>query len=134
MGGGAGARILLVDDEVSALEVLALILRGEGMHVTAAPDPRQALQKLEDAAPQLLVVDFMMPGMNGAELARAIRARPEYADLPVLLVSGAPVSALGPYRTAYDVFLRKPFRLEQFLETVRGLLVPPPDVQDPPAP
>lgn len=119
---GADARILLVDDEVSALEVLALILRGEGMHVTAAPDARQALQKLDDAAPQLVVVDFMMPGMNGAELARAIRARPGHATVPVLLVSGAPESALRPYRDSYDAFLRKPFRLEQFLDAVGGLL------------
>lgn len=118
----AAPRILLVDDEVSALEVLALILRGEGMHVTTAHDGRQALLKLEDAAPQLVVTDFMMPGMNGADLVRAIRGVERYGDVPVLLVSGAPESALRPYRTAYDAFLRKPFGLDQFLAAVNELL------------
>ena len=89
-----GARILLVDDEVSALEVLALILRGEGMHVTCAPDTRQALARLDEARPDLLVADFMMPGMNGAELVKAVRARPGLARIPVLMVSSAPEAAL----------------------------------------
>ena len=115
------ARVLLVDDELSSAEVLGLILAGEGYHVTVAADARQALGRLDEARPDVLVVDFMMPGMNGAELVKAIRETPSYAQLPVLLISGAPEAALRAYKFSYDGFLRKPFGLEDFLQAVSRL-------------
>jgi CheY-like chemotaxis protein len=117
----SGARVLLVDDEFAGAEVLALILAGEGYHVTTVPDGRQALARLEEAAPDVVVTDFMMPGMNGAELVDMIRELPKYAHVPVLMISGAPEAALRRYQTKYQAFLRKPFGLEQFLRTVRRL-------------
>jgi CheY-like chemotaxis protein len=116
-----GPRVLLVDDEYAGAEVLALILAGEGYHVTTVPDGRQALARLEEAAPDLVVTDFMMPGMNGAELVDMIRELPKYEHVPVLMISGAPEAALRRYQTKYQAFLRKPFGLEQFLRTVRRL-------------
>lgn len=120
--GRLAGRVLLVDDEISATEVLALVLGGEGLEVTAAADARQALERLADARPDLLITDFMMPGMNGAELVAAVRAVAGYEDIPVLMISGAPESALRPYRVRYDTFLRKPFGLDQLLDAVRRLL------------
>lgn len=115
-------RILLVDDEYSGTEVLSLILREEGFEVTAAGDAQRALALLPQVQPDLLVTDFMMPGMNGADLARAVRAQPAFEHLPVLLMSGAPASLLREHADAYDAFLRKPFGMEQFIEQVRSLL------------
>ena len=120
----SGKRVLLVDDELSSAEVLALVLAGEGYEVTVAADARQAMARLDDAAPDLLVADFMMPGMNGADLARVIRERPRFRDIPVLLISGAPESALKAYKPRYDAFLRKPFGLEQFLQVLQELRRP----------
>ena len=117
-----GTRVLLVDDELSSAEVLALVLAGEGYQVTVAADARQALERLEEADPELLVSDFMMPGMNGADLAKAIRERERFREIPVLMISGAPESALKAYRPQYDAFLRKPFGLEEFLEVLQKLL------------
>jgi CheY-like chemotaxis protein len=114
-------RVLLVDDELSSAEVLALILAGEDYHVTLAADARQALARLDEAAPEILVVDFMMPGMNGADLVHAIRGFPPYQDVPVLLISGAPEAALRRYQLKYDAFLRKPFGLDLFLRTLTRL-------------
>jgi CheY-like chemotaxis protein len=114
-------RVLLVDDEFSSAEVLGLILAGEGYHVTTVADGRHALARLDEAAPDLLVTDFMMPGMNGAELVNAVRARRPYEALPVLLISGAPEAALRRYEVRYQGFLRKPFGLEQFLKEVHRL-------------
>jgi CheY-like chemotaxis protein len=116
-----GTRVLLVDDELSSAEVLALVLAGEGYQVTLAADARQALERLEDAAPQLVVTDFMMPGMNGADLAQAIREKEPYLGIPVLMISGAPESALKSYPRSYDIFLRKPFGLEAFLQALAAL-------------
>lgn len=116
-----GPRVLLVDDELSGAEVLALILAGENYRVTLAADARQALARLHEAAPDLLVIDFMMPGMNGADLVKAIRRVEGYESIPVLLISGAPEAALRRYDVKYEAFLRKPFGLELFLRTLRGL-------------
>lgn len=121
-----GKRILLVDDEISSAEVLCLVLASEGYEVTMAGDGRQALARLSDAAPDLVITDFMMPLVNGAELVRALRELPEYLDVPVILMSGAPESALRAYAVQYQDFLRKPFGLEEFLASVHRLL-PPPD-------
>lgn len=118
---GGGSRVLLVDDEFSTAEVLALLLAGEGFQVTTAANGAQALERLDEAAPDLLVSDFMMPGMNGAQLIRMIRALPRYESLPVLLISGAPETALRRYDVEYQAFLRKPFGLEGFLNAVRRL-------------
>jgi len=116
-----GTRVLLVDDELSSAEVLALVLAGEGYHVTVAADARQALERLDEADPELLVADFMMPGMNGADLAKVIRERERFRQIPVLMISGAPEAALKAYRPRYDAFLRKPFGLEEFLEVLQNL-------------
>jgi CheY-like chemotaxis protein len=115
-------RVLLVDDEISSAQVLALILAEQGFLVTVAGDGRQALARLDEARPEILVTDFMMPFMNGADLVHAVKARPAYQDLPVLVISGAPESALRPYRLPYDRFLRKPFGFDEFVDSVRELL------------
>lgn len=116
-------RVLLVDDEFSSAEVLALVLAGEGYDVTVAADARQALDRLHEAAPQLLVLDFMLPGMNGADLAKAVREQERFRSVPVLMISGAPETALKAYKPSYDAFLRKPFGLEQLLRVLRELAV-----------
>jgi CheY-like chemotaxis protein len=115
-------RVLLVDDEISSAQVLALILAEQGFVVTVAGDGRQALARLDEADPELLVTDFMMPFMNGADLVKAVKARPAYERLPVLVISGAPESALRPYKVSYDRYLRKPFGFDDFVDAVRDLL------------
>jgi CheY-like chemotaxis protein len=115
-------RILIVDDEVSGTEVLALILVGEGFEVTVAADGGQALARLDDTAPDLLIADFMLPGLNGAELVHLVRARPGCENLPVILISGVPEVALRHYGIKYQKFLRKPFKLEAFVQAVREVL------------
>ena len=118
----AEPRVLVVDDELTSAEVLGLILAEAGFHVTVASDGQQALARLEEAAPDVLVTDFMMPGMHGADLVKAVRAMPAWRALPVLMISAAPHGALRAYDVKYDAFLRKPFGLDQFLETVRALV------------
>jgi CheY-like chemotaxis protein len=127
-------RVLLVDDEISSTEVLALILADAGLQVTTAADARLALERLDEARPDVVVTDFMMPGMNGGELVRRIHALPAYREVPVLLISGAPQSALRPYAVDYRSFLRKPFSLEQFLGAVRALLPQESSERDAPLP
>lgn len=119
--------ILVVDDELSNAEVLALILHEEGFQVMVAGDGRQALERIEEAAPDLLITDYMMPGMSGVELARAVRQLPRHRNLPVLLMSGAAASTLSVHAQDFDAFLRKPFDIEALLRAVQSLLTRPPD-------
>lgn len=120
-------RILVVDDELSNAEVLALILHEEGFEVMVAGDGRQALERIEEAAPDLLITDYMMPGMSGVELARAVRQLPRHSNLPVLLMSGAAASTLSVHAKDFDAFLRKPFDIEALLRAVQLLLARPLD-------
>lgn len=118
-------RVLIVDDEFSNLEALELILTEEGYAVSVASDGRQALEKIEASAPDLILTDHMMPVMNGAQLIKALRSDPRHAGIPILLMSGAPESMLRPLVTAYDGFLRKPFDIDTLLEQVESLLESP---------
>ena len=89
-GGSAGAqrtvapRILLVDDDRDLLVPLAEQLRRDGFDVTTARDGEEALRKLDAAWPDLLIIDLLMPRMDGFTLAREIKAR---ADLPIIVLS-----------------------------------------------
>lgn len=114
--------ILVVDDEFSSTEVLAFVLGEEGFRLTVASNGRQALDRLDEAAPDLIITDYMMPVMNGAELARLVRAKPRYAEVPILMMSGVPEAALAGHRGSYARFLRKPFDMDELLEAVRALL------------
>jgi len=87
--------------------------------VTTAADGKQALARIDEVKPHILVTDFMMPVMNGGELVKAVRAMPAYEKLPILLISGVPESALRPYKVSYHAYLRKPFGLDEFLFAVR---------------
>ena len=114
-------RILIVDDEFSSTEALALILVEEGYEVATASNGRQALAKLDAFAADLIITDYMMPVLNGAELVRAVRVMPSYAHTPILVMSGAPQSML-PADIGDMNFLRKPFNIDRLLHCVSELL------------
>lgn len=114
--------ILIVDDEHNAVEPLRYLLEEEGHRVTVAFSGMQALEQLKLMRPDLIVVDLMMPGMNGAELAQQLRARPVLADVPLFFISGVTEDQLARYGADYDAFMRKPLRRAPFLERLNQLL------------
>src|SRR6476661_6447324 len=83
-GGHSAPRILLVDDDRGLLIPLAMQLTQDGFDVTTARDGEEALRRLESAWPDLLIIDLLMPRMDGLTLAREIKAR---ADLPIIVLS-----------------------------------------------
>ena len=68
-------KILVVDDETSILNTLQILLRGEGFEVTVAVSGREALERFDDVAPDVVLTDIRMPGMSGLELLAAVRER-----------------------------------------------------------
>ncbi len=120
---GAGARLLLVDDDANVREFLADALVSLGYRVDMLPDAEAALVALAQGAPDLMLVDFAMPGMNGAELAGA--ARKLHPALPIVFVTGFAETdqlegALGPGAPV----LRKPFGMDELAEMVAANLPP----------
>lgn len=80
-------QIMLVDDESGMLDLVGLILQRQGLSVLKVKDAFTALALLESSNPDLFVLDVMMPGMNGIELCRRIRQRPETSETPVIMLS-----------------------------------------------
>ncbi|SIT45560.1 Response regulator receiver protein (fragment) [Paraburkholderia ribeironis] len=111
--------ILLVDDEPEILAAWRLILEDEGYQVRCASNGAEALERAASNVPDLVITDWMMPVMDGAELYRRLRALPQLADVPVLVHSAVP-PPLGD-GTPWDVCLQKPVSAELFLATIAQL-------------
>lgn len=114
--------ILVVDDELGSAEVLSLILEEEGYRTFCAVNGALALNQARDVVPDLVIVDYMMPLMNGADFSRALRADPQFARTKIILNSGLPEAAIREHFDGYDAFLRKPFKVETLLELVQRFI------------
>ncbi|HET6534852.1 MAG TPA: PAS domain-containing protein [Sphingomicrobium sp.] len=112
--------ILVIDDDPDVREFIVEELEEQGYRVQGAADGNQGLAEIERAMPDLVIVDFIMPGMSGAEIARAIRER--RPEQPILFVSGYSETE-AVKRTAPDApLLAKPFRTEALHRAVRGAM------------
>ncbi len=114
--------VLIVDDEYALAEALRDFLEEEGFAVITAGNGEQALAQVTQRRPALLLMDIMMPVLDGLEAARRIRAKPEFDDLPILLMSSAARSTLDPSLEAMiSGFFKKPPRLQPLLDAIRRL-------------
>jgi CheY-like chemotaxis protein len=113
----SGSTVLLIDDDNDLRSVVSAALTSLGYHVEEAVDGPSGLRVLEEFKPDVLVVDFAMPGVNGAEVAR--KARNRWPGLPVVLASGYADTAAIEQAMGEDArLLRKPFRIDELLEAV----------------
>jgi len=109
-------RVLVVDDDRDIRDLLVELLSTEGYHVSSAGDGKQALAEAHARHPDVILLDLMMPVMNGWEFRDAQLKDPDLASVPVVIVSA--------FEDTLDVddVLRKPFQLEDVLETVQRLV------------
>ncbi len=118
-----GARILVVDDDEGVRGFVCEALEAVGYRVRSAEDGQAGLRALEQEPADLVVLDFAMPGMNGAEVAIAARSR--RPDLPIVFASGyAESAALEAAVGGSATLLRKPFATERLLDAVYAALTP----------
>src|ERR1700742_3194828 len=101
-------RILVVDDEVNARTALAELLRDEGYEVEMAADAFKALGKFEAFSPHVVVTDLKMPGMDGIELVKKLRASDEAPAVVVMTAFGAVQTAVDAMRAGAADYLTKP--------------------------
>ena len=109
--------ILIVDDESNMRFLLRMILEGEGYEVVEAPHGAAALERATESPPDVVVTDLMMPVMTGRELIERLRADPETASIPIVVVSANPTAVLD----AVDAVIGKPFDPAALLEATRSL-------------
>jgi two-component system, OmpR family, phosphate regulon response regulator PhoB len=118
------AQILLVEDEEPLLLLLRYNLEAEGYAVDSAMRGDEAGLKIDDKPPDLIVLDWMIPGVSGIELCRRLRARPETAQLPIIMLTarGDESDRLRGLATGADDYIVKPFSVPELLERIRAQL------------
>lgn len=118
------ARILLADDESDILEFLSYNLRKEGFEVFCASDGIQALELANKYRPELIILDVMMPGMDGFEACRQIRKNAELQETVIAFLSarGEDLSQVEGFDAGADDYIRKPVRPRVFISRIRALL------------
>ena len=115
--------ILVVDDEFLIADILAFALEDEGYMVVKASNGRRALDVFDRELPSLVITDFMMPVMNGRELAVALRERQGLQHLPILLMSGAQAHLAQESSELFDAVFQKPVNIRDIVGAVHKHLV-----------
>lgn len=118
------ARILVVEDERPLQQLLAYNLRAAGYEPVQAYDGEEAVLLIEEQAPDLVVLDWMLPGLSGLELCRRLRRRPATAHLPIVMLTARAEEAdrLRGLETGADDYVVKPFSTAELLARIRAVL------------
>jgi CheY-like chemotaxis protein len=116
------ARILIGNDEPSLLQLLAEILEGAGHTVQIVADGSEAVQLVKQWRPDVVVLDLVMPKIDGAGAIKALRADPATADIPVLMISGSAHAAAVASQVGAMAFLAKPFTPAELVARVEEVL------------
>ncbi len=116
-------RILIVDDIVDNLFLLQTVLEAEGYKVEVADSGRLAVAKVKTAPPDLMLLDIMMPDMNGYEVIQQIRQNQELPYVPILLVTAhEQFKAIEGFNVGANDFIRKPIEFDELLARVKAFL------------
>ena len=117
-------KILVVDDEIYIVHILDFSLGMEGYEVVTALDGEQALEKLKVEKPDLIVLDIMMPKLDGYEVCKAIKSDPVTRQIPVILLSakGRNVDQKMGFDVGADDYITKPFSPRKLVERINQLL------------
>ena len=132
----AEKKILIVDDDLETLRLVGLILERQGYGIIAACSGEQALERAHIQSPDLIVLDVMMPVVDGYEVSRRLRADPNTAHLPILLLTARTSlrDKVAGFEAGADDFLTKPIHPEELVSRVETLLLRSSRVQTPERP
>ena len=116
-------RILLVDDEPSIVKMVGKRLEVEGFEVLVAMDGQEAVKKVQTDTPDLVILDLMLPKLNGYEVCMMLKEDTRYQNIPVVMVTAKAQEQdekLGVVCGA-DAYIRKPFKAQELLDQIRAL-------------
>jgi len=120
----AATQILIVEDEEALATLLEYNLGKEGFDVSLSGDGEEALLRIEESPPDLVILDWMLPKVSGIEICRRIRSKPETRNLPVIMLTARAEEAdrIRGLDTGADDYLTKPFSTNELIARVRAVL------------
>ncbi len=120
----AGTKILIVEDEEALATLLEYNLGKENFDVALAGDGEEAMLKIEEEAPDLVILDWMLPKVSGIEVCRRLRAKPETRNLPIIMLTARSeeTDRIRGLETGADDYLTKPFSTNELIARVRAVL------------
>ncbi|RYH12160.1 phosphate regulon transcriptional regulator PhoB [Tropicimonas sp. IMCC6043] len=117
-------RVLVVEDEPAQREVLAYNLEAEGFHVDKAGNGEEALLLVEEDAPDVIVLDWMLPNVSGIEICRRLKTRPDTRNVPIIMLSARSeeVDRVRGLETGADDYVVKPYSVAELMARIRAQL------------
>ncbi|CAK0741006.1 DNA-binding transcriptional dual regulator PhoB [Gammaproteobacteria bacterium] len=124
MSSGVTPRVLVVEDESAIRELLCAILTTAGFEVEFAANAEDALEYLQESLPNIILIDWMLPGVSGFHLARWLRAETRTHDLPCILLTarGAEADRVAGLEVGADDYITKPFSPRELVARIRAVL------------
>ena len=118
------AKVLVVEDEETMLHNLADKLRAEGFTVDTAIEGEEGLRKIRKGKPDLIILDIMLPGLDGLSICRMVRHDPSTSHIPIIMLTarGTEVDKIVGLESGADDYIVKPFGLGEFLARVRAVM------------
>jgi len=127
---GVVARVLIVDDEPDILLMMRVNLEGEGFETVLAADGETALDRVRDAAPDIVLLDVMMPVLDGWGVLEAMALLPEAPSTVVVSAKAAAADLVRAYQMGAADYVTKPFSIDHLIMTIRDVLGRSPDEQE----
>lgn len=117
-------KILIVDDDLDTLKLVGLMLKRQGYSITAASTGNQALQKASEDRPNLILLDVMMPDMDGYEVTRRLRNNPDLAHIPIIMFTAKTMvdDKVAGFEAGVDDYMTKPTHPAELVSRVKSLL------------
>ena len=116
-------KVLVVDDDPAILEICSDLLQTEGYTVSVATNGQQALEQIRTDPPQVILMDIMMPVLDGVEACRQVKANPATAEIPVVLMSARTnLTRQSQDLASADALVAKPFDIDHLLNTIHDLV------------
>jgi two-component system phosphate regulon response regulator PhoB len=121
---GMMTRVLVVEDEVAIQELLTVVLATGGFDIEVAGSAEEALQSINKALPEAVLIDWMLPGMSGQQLARHLRGEQRTAELPLIMLTarGNENDRVAGLETGADDYVTKPFSPRELVARIRAVL------------
>ncbi|MEE3715508.1 response regulator [Tumidithrix elongata RA019] len=118
------SKVLVVEDSPPQREMITTLLKDSGLTVMSAVDGQEALEQIQNSCPDLVVMDIVMPRMNGYELCRRLKTDPKTEQVPVVMCStkGEEFDRYWGMRQGADAYIAKPFQPQELVGTVKQLL------------
>src|SRR6266702_2838863 len=122
--GSMSIKVLVADDSITIQKVIGIIFGGDEYSLTVVDNGKAAIEKAREINPDILLIDALMPGMSGYEVAEAVRSTPSLAAKPILILTGSfePFDEEKAKKSGADDFISKPFESQQIITKVKELL------------